>query len=263
MNNNKLTFNLCFFFVFFLFMAVQVNAAKTVDAFFDTIEKKTNTIDTVEVKVELTDKDVKTKASLTIKSPDKFSIEFKDGSIKVIYNGSQLWIYIDELKEVFYYKNPEKKSFFPKQLDFLSPKIIFVKLTRSTLKSMFDITLKEKRQLESDTHYDFTFKPRFFGMGKKILGANSYIITFSEEQGLPIAVTELGDDNKVQGQLKVMEYKINEEILDEQFSFKATPDIVVMPLATVIAQKLELYVDKVKDKASESLNSFKKLLWGN
>jgi outer membrane lipoprotein-sorting protein len=234
---------------------------KSVDSFFDSIEKKTNTIESVLVNVVLTNKNVTTKASLTIKSPDSFAIEFKDGSIQVFYNGNELWIYIDELKEVFYHKNASKKSFLPKSLDFLSPKTIFVKLTRSTLQSLFDISLKTKKQVEDDVLYDFVFKPRFLGLGKKLLGANSYIITFSEKQGLPIAVVELGENSKVQGELKVLEYKINQEIPDKYFNFKTNSDVVTLPLSTVIAQKLEQYVDRVKEKAHEALNGVKKLLW--
>ncbi|MDD3001825.1 MAG: hypothetical protein PHF29_08740, partial [Candidatus Riflebacteria bacterium] len=68
------------------------------------MEKKTETINSVSVDVELTnDKEIKN-AKLLIKNPDKFAIEFSDGSYKVYFNGTKLWIYIKELNEVFYHQ---------------------------------------------------------------------------------------------------------------------------------------------------------------
>ena len=252
-----------FFTISLLFLTNVVAAdVKTVDNFFDSIEKKTNLIDTVAVSVELTNNSsVTTKASLTIKSPDKFAIEFEDESIQVFYNGVELWLYIGDLKEVFYHKFNEKKNFMPSCLSFISPKKIFVKLTRSTLKSLFTIDFKEKKEVAEDSYYDFTFKPSFLGVMKKVLGANYYIITFSKKQGLPTSVIEMSEKDKELGRLKVVEYKINEEIPDKYFNYKVKAGTFTLPLSTVIAQKLEQYVDTVKKKTYEAIDSIKNIFW--
>ena len=118
-----------------LSFAEPLTASFTAEQLFDRMEKKTESINAIESNVELSDSVGTSAVTLRVKSPDKFSITFTDGSSSVFFNGSTLWIYINTTNECFFHTT-EKSSLWEKLGSFSSwfnPKMIFVNMTRGTL----------------------------------------------------------------------------------------------------------------------------------
>ena len=65
-----------------------LTASFTADQLFDRMEKKSESINAIESSVELSDSVGTSSVTLRVKSPDKFSITFTDGSSSVFFNGS-------------------------------------------------------------------------------------------------------------------------------------------------------------------------------
>lgn len=254
-------------FVFLFVCCLPLNAAETtqksiatitVDSLFDKMEKKTETINSVNVEVELTnDKEIR-RANLFIKNPDKFAIEFSDGSYKVYFNGKKLWIYIKELNEVFYHEAGANKFF--SKMDFINPRKIFTKLTRATLFTLFNIKLISQSKTNQEGEYVLDFVPKLEGLFDKIFNAKKYWITFSEKNYLPVKVVEFDKNGDQRGALKVLEYKINTEINDSRFNFIPDSKTSAIPLTVVIAQKVEQYLDDLKGKAVNTFKDIKDLI---
>lgn len=251
-------------FLFLFISCFSLNAAEpiqnniatiTVDGLFDKMEKKTETINSVSVEVELTNGNEASKARLLIKNPDKFAIEFSDGSYKVYFNGTKLWIYIKELNEVFYHEVAGNNLF--SKMDFINPRKIFTKLTRATLFTLFNIKLISQSKTNEDAEYVLDFVPKLEGVFKKLFNAKKYWITFSEKNYLPIKVVEFDKNAKQKGVLKVLEYKINTDLIDSNFNFVPDSKTALIPLAVVIAQKIEQYLDDLKGKAVDKIKNIK------
>ena len=110
-----------------------LTASFTAEQLFDRMEKNSESINAIESNVELSDSIGTSAVTLRVKSPDKFSITFTDGSSSVFFNGSTLWIYINTTNECFFHTT-EKSSLWEKLGSFSSwfnPKMIFVNMTRS------------------------------------------------------------------------------------------------------------------------------------
>ncbi len=246
--------------------AKPLPASFTVNQLFDRMERKSESIEAIESEVELCDDISTSTVTLRIKSPDKFSIIFSDGSSSVFFNGNNLWIYIKNLNECFYYES-ESSPFIDKWgiiMAVFNPKKIFVNMTRSTLSAFFSIeAVKREKMKDGDYHYNLKLTPKL-SIFVQIFELGCYEAIFSEKIYLPVKVIEYGSDNKIKSVLSVKSYKINEKIEDKKFEYENTTKADMIPISVVIMQKIEDYKDSIikkVDKAKEAVkNSF--LNWG-
>jgi outer membrane lipoprotein-sorting protein len=245
-----------------------LTASFTADQLFDRMEKKTEKIDAIEAKVELFDDISSSSVILRVKNPDKFSINFLDGSSSVFFNGSKLWIYIKSINECFFYSSEpstwwsQYKYYF---VSFFDPKKIFVNMTRNTLKTLFEIkALKREETTDGDYHYYLKLTPKLKDIFIQVFELGYYEAVFSEKIYLPVKVLEYDTKNKLKNTLIVKSYKMNEEISDDNFEYENTTNAILVPISIVIMQKFEDYKDKLVNKINETTESMKnKLLnWG-
>ena len=253
-----------FFFCSLSLMAEEPRySAKTL---FNTMEARTEKIDSIEVNVELCNSLFKKEVKLLIKGPDKFAIDFKDGSIKTYFNGKNLWIYIESIKEAFYHSSASEKSYFS-YWSWFKPARIFTNLTRKTLFTLFDVTLVKQHQTkELNKHgkpiveYTLKFVPKIRSVFKQVFGVGHYHMTFSSKNYLPVSVEEFCPKGKSRGKLTVKSYLINEKIDDKKFEFKAPPGTTLVPISVVLAQKLEecgkFITEKLTNAAKKMKNKF-------
>ena len=239
-----------------------LTASFTADQLFDRMEKKSESINAIESNVELSDSVGTSAVTLRVKSPDKFSITFSDGSSSVFFNGTTLWIYINTTNECFYHTT-EKSSLWDKLGSFSSwfnPKMIFVNMTRSTLKALFDIkAVKREKMSDGDYHYHLRMTPKMKEIFIQVFELGYYEVIFSEKLYLPVKVIEYSPEGKMKNTLRVKSYKINEEVPDENFVYKNSTNAVLVPISIVILQKFEDYKDKllkkIEDAKESALNS--------
>ena len=235
-----------------------LTASFTANQLFDRMEKKSEKINAIESSVDLSDSVGTSAVTLRVKSPDKFSITFKDGSSSVFFNGSTLWIYIKSVNECFFHTT-EKSSFWDKFSSISSwfnPKKIFVNMTRSTLQTLFKIeAVKREKMPDGDYHYHLRFTPKMKEIFIQVFELGYYEVIFSEKLYLPVKVIEYGSDNKYKSTLHVKSYKINEEVADELFNYNNTTGAALVPISIVILQKFEDYKDKLMKKLEEAKES--------
>ncbi len=238
-------------------------ASFTSDQLFDRMEKRSETINAIESEVELFDKVSTYSVILRVKSPDKFSITFSDGSSSVFFNGAKLWIYIKSLNECFYYfqeSSPwlDKLGFV---VSFFNPKKLFLNMTRDTLKTLFDIqAIKREDMPDGDHHYHLKLTPKFKEIVIDVFELGYYEAIFSEKNYLPVKVKEYNTKGDLKSVLSVNKYKINEEVPDKLFEYENTSDAVMVPISIVIMQKFEDYKDKIMKKLDETTESLKNKL---
>lgn len=235
-----------------------LTASFTAEQLFDRMEKKSETINAIESDVELTDTVGTSAVILRIKSPDKFSITFNDGTAAIYFNGSTLWVYIKSINECFFH-NQEKMSFWEKWSSFsawFNPKKIFLNMTRTTLNALFDIkSIKREKTTDGDYHYYVKMTPKMKDIFIQVFELGYYEIIFSEKTYLPIKVMEYSPNGKLKTTLYVKSYKMNCEVPDELFNYNNTTNATVVPISIVILQKFEEYKDNLMkkiDKAKES-----------
>ena len=235
-------------------------ASFTSNMLFDRMEKKSESITAIESNVELYDKVSTASVILRVKSPDKFSITFTDGSSSVYFNGKKLWIYIKNLNECFYHfsdSSPllDKWYFITSMFD---PKKLFVNLTRNTLSALFVIeAVKREKMPDGDYHYYLKLTPKLKGIFKEVFELGYYEAVFSEKLYLPVKVFEYDTNGVLKSSLTVKSYKMNENVPDEMFEYQNTTDAVLMPISIVIMQKFEQYKDTVMKKLEDAKNSLK------
>lgn len=235
-------------------------ASFTSNMLFDRMEKKSESITAIESNVELYDKISTSSVILRVKSPDKFSITFTDGSSSVYFNGKKLWIYIKNLNECFYHfsdSSPllDKWYFITSMFD---PKKLFVNLTRNTLSALFVIeSVKREKMPDGDYHYYLKLTPKLKGIFKEVFELGYYEAVFSEKLYLPVKVFEYDTNGVLKSSLTVKSYKMNENVPDEMFEYQNTTDAVLMPISIVIMQKFEQYKDTVMKKLEDAKNSLK------
>ena len=242
-------------------------ASFTSDQLFDRMEKKSETINAIEAEVELYDKISTSTVTLRVKSPDKFSIIFADGSSSVFFNGNKLWIYIKQLNECFYhYSEPspwyEKFNFIKSVFE---PKKIFMNMTRGTLKAIFEIeAVKRENTADGDYLYYLKLTPKFKDIFIQVFELGFYKAIFSEKLYLPVKVEEYDSKGDLKSILSVKSYKMNGEVPDNLFEYNNDTNAVFMPISIVIMQKFEDYKDKLMKKIDETTESLKKsfLNWG-
>ncbi len=235
-----------------------LTASFTADQLFDRMEKKSESINAIESSVELSDSVGTSAVTLRVKSPDKFSITFTDGSSSVFFNGSTLWICINTTNECFYHTT-EKSSFWEKFGSFSSwfnPKMIFVNMTRSTLNALFKIeALKREKMSDGDYRYHLKLTPKMKEIFIQVFELGYYEVIFSEKLYLPVKVIEYGPNGKYKTTLNVKSYKLNEEVSDDMFVYKNTTKANLVPISIVILQKFEDYKDKLMKKLEDAKES--------
>ena len=235
-----------------------LTASFTADQLFDRMEKKSESINAIESNVDLSDSIGTSSVTLRVKSPDKFSIIFTDGSSSVFFNGKTLWIYLKTVNECFYHTT-EKSSIWEKLGSFSSwfnPKMIFVNMTRSTLKALFQINaLKREKMPDGDYHYHLKLTPKMKEIFIQVFELGYYEVIFSEKIYLPVKVIEYDSNGKYKSTLSVKSYKINEEVPDEMFNYNNTTKANLIPISVVILQKFEDYKDKLMQKIEDAKKS--------
>lgn len=242
-------------------------ASFTSEQLFDRMEKKSETIEAIISEVELYDNICTSTVTLRVKSPDKFSITFSDGSSSIFFNGMNLWVYIKQLNECFYYY-PDNLSMFDKwtfALSLFNPKKVFMDLTRNSLNALFEIkAVKREKKSDGDYHYYLRFTPKLKNIFILVFELGYYEAVFSEKIYLPVKVMEYDDNNCLRSILTVKSYKMNEDIQDKVFEFENTTNARLVPIGTVVRQKFEDYKDKLMEKLDNAANSVKRNLfnWG-
>jgi outer membrane lipoprotein-sorting protein len=254
------------FIVSFLPQPVSGEPRYSAETLFNTMEARTEKIDSIEVDVRLSNSLCEKEVSLLIKGPNKFAINFKDGSIKTYFNGKNLWIYIASINEAFYHSSTAKKSYFS-YFSWFKPAKIFTNLTRKTLFTLFKVTLvnqvktKEINKFGKPfSEYTLKFDPKIKSVFKQVFGVGHYHMTFSSKNYLPVSVEEFSPKGHSRGKLIVKSYKINQKIDDKEFEFKAPPGTTLVPISVVLAQKLEecgkFITEKLTNAAEEMKNKF-------
>ncbi len=255
-----------FFSFSILFSTASVaneNTAITAENLFSIMESRTEKIDSITVDVLLENSLASKTVSLSIKSPDKFSIEFDDGSIKTFFNGKDLWIYLAAINEVFYYSATKDNSVLS-YLPWINPKRIFTNLTRNTLFSLFilDLIKKEVKVKKTDSspavvEYTLKLTPRIESVFKQVFDVGHYYMVFSSENWLPVGVSEFAPNGLLRGTLRVKKYEINHEIDDSFFNFNPPEGTPMIPLSVVFAQKIEEYSAFIVKKFSDAAQKMK------
>jgi outer membrane lipoprotein-sorting protein len=237
----------------------------SVKRIFDMMEKRTDKIDTLVVDVVLKNELHHKNCSLSIKSPDKFAIEFDDASIQAFFNGKKLWLKIAEIKEVFYHFT-DSNSFILSYIPLFNPAKIFTNLTRTTLLSLFDVELVETNMAENKKNQLFTLKftPKMKAVFKEVFSVGHYYMIFSDEDYLPVRVIEFNPEGLERGRLDVVKYRLNISLSSEHFEFVPPPGYALIPLKVVFAQKLEevgkFFVNKIGEAAGKMKDTI--LDWG-
>lgn len=230
------------------------------ESMFDRMEKNSDNYQAISTLVELQNSSSCKKVTLSIKSPDKFAIIFDDSSVRAYYNGQRLWVYVKSINEVFYHFS-DRESYFSSYFSLVNPKKIFTNLTRKTLFSLFQITpMDKKTQPDNSAIYRFKFVPHLKSLFKQLFAVGYYEMAFSDKNYLPVEVVEFDNNGRERGRLKIIEYRLNEQIADEEFNFEPPNGVVMVPIEVVVAQKIEEYARTVVDKIGQAAEKIKRSL---
>jgi outer membrane lipoprotein-sorting protein len=233
----------------------------TVEKLFDTMEKRSEKIDAMLARVRLSNLVASKTVALSIKSPDKFAIEFDDGSVQAFFNGQKLWIYVKVINEVFYHFS-ESQGFMSSYFNWFSPKKLFTSLTRKTLFSLFEVKLfKTESRDDSYTYYSLKFSPRMQSVFKNVFEVGHYHMVFSTRNYLPVEVVEFDSSGKERGRLLVLEYRLNEMLPDSYFDFNPPESAAMVPVSVILAQKIEQSASVIVDRLKDAANKIKNTLW--
>ncbi|EKD82636.1 MAG: hypothetical protein ACD_39C01173G0002 [uncultured bacterium] len=248
-----------------LMMPVTVPAAEdkviTAEKLFDIMEARSEKINAMMAQVRLSNLVASKTVILSIKNPDKFAIEFDDGSVKAFFNGQKLWVYVQVINEVFYHFS-ESQGFMASYLGWFSPKKLFTSLTRQTLFSLFEVTLfKSEVRADTYTYYWLKFTPRMQSVFKNVFEVGHYHMIFSTKNFLPVEVIEYGHSGKERGRLLVLEYRLNELLPDSYFDYTPPESASMVPITVVLAQKIEQSAAVIYDRLKEAANKVKDTLW--
>lgn len=249
--------------IFLAFMLSVVSCfaeqIKEVGPLFDAMEKRTEQITSIKVITELTNNIRNTQASLIIKSPDKFAIEFEDGSIKCYFNGVRLWIYVKAIEEVFYHFSDSQRSLMS-YLTWFSPRRIFTNMTRATLYSLFTVEMADYKPAAVDQTaniYTLKLTPRLENLFKQAFRIGYYHMVIADDNFLPIEVAEFWINGFERGRLRVVSCEINKEIDDSYFTFTPPPGTRMVPVQVVVAQKIQFYTHEVLNKLGDAAQKLK------
>ncbi len=250
--------------LFCLAQAVPVTASEkklvaslSVDSLFDSMEKCADQINAISASVILQNSAASKSVTLSIKSPDKFAIVFADGSVKALFNGKNLWIYVVSINEVFYHFS-ETGGFFGSYYSWFNPKKLFTNLTRKTLFTFFRVEMLKAEELsDSETIYHLKFNPKMESVFRSVFDVGHYEMAFSSRTYLPSHVVEFDRNGHERGRLQVVEYKMNDDIADSFFDFVVPDGVAMVPVTVVLAQKLEEYADAVVEKLGRAAEELK------
>lgn len=265
-----LIFLTCFFHVSLPAGALDMTPA----LLFTQMEENTDKIDSLRAEMILISGNILTRVSLAIQSPDKFAMEFVDKSLRVIFDGEKLQVYLESLNEVMTYDAAGSGGWVSDALrDWINPKKIITQVTRQTLFTLFNVemlsTTPETTFPGSGTMYladgyRMRFTPLASTVMKNLFDIGFYEIVFSKEHFLPNRVEEYAPDGKLRGMLYVLGYRINENLPKEMFTFNPPPGTKEVPLIDVIKDRLYHGKDLVIEKIDNFWESFKEKLgnWG-
>jgi len=270
----KEVFSLSMAIVFLLLLEPSVALDLTPGLLFDQMEKSTERIDSLEAEMILISGPVMSRVSLCIQGPDKFSMNFIDRSISVVFDGEKLWVYLASIKEVFTLDAASGGGWLGEALRrWVNPKKIITNITRSTLFSLFEITMTTPPETPASftgflsvasSAPNLRFVPLGSSFVKSAFEVGYYEIVFSPENFLPVRVTEFAPDGSLRGTLFVLGYKINQPIPKENFEFKIPPGVKEVPLIEVVKQRLEQGKDFLLEKVNDLFEALKKKMenWG-
>ncbi len=242
----------------------------TPELIFTQMEERSDKILSLITDVDLRSGERGVEVTLSIQSPDKFSMDFKDTTLQVVFDGEKLWIYIGSLNEVFTLDTSSSGNWVADALrDYVNPKKIVTQVTRKTLFAFFDVTLVSSGTAEipvgqASPTYRLSFVPRGQNLFKKIFDVGHYEMTFGSDTFLPRRVDEYTPDGALRGTLEVLSYRLNEEIPKERFEFKPPPGTKEVPITEVIVQKIDQGKDLMVEKLGDLLEHIKKKIsdWG-
>jgi outer membrane lipoprotein-sorting protein len=242
----------------------------TAGTVFNQMEERTDAIETLQSDLIMSSGPVSTRVHMVIQSPDKFTMNFLDRSIRVIFDGEKLWIYLQDLKEVFTMDTSTRDGWLSDSLrTWVNPKKIITQITRSTLFTFFDVRLipdsTEPGVIRSVSGYRMRFTPLGSSFFKRVFGVGYYDLVFSKESFLPVMVTEYEPNGNLRGILTVLEYRLNQEIPPDTFDFTVPPDVKEVPLIEVIKQKVEQETEGLFERLGGYMNeTFQNVnFWGN
>ncbi len=231
-----------------------------VEDLFDKMEKNTDNIQAMSALVELKNSAASKQVTLSVKNPDKFAIVFADSTVSAHFNGQRLWIHVKTINEVFYHF-ADSQVFSASYFSLINPKKIFTNLTRKTLFSLFNISpVSQEKDKDGSTLFTMKFVPRMKSVFKQIFNVGYYVMVFSDKNYLPVVVVEFDQSDKERGRLIVLEYRLNQEIADEEFNFVPPEGVVMVPITVVLAQKIEEYARSVVDRIGQAAESLKRSL---
>jgi len=244
-----------------LFPAVADDKSMTAEKLFDAMEKRSEKVNAMSARVELSNQSASKIVTLSIKNPDKFAIEFDDGSVMAFFNGQNLWIYVKVINEVFYHFS-ESQGFMASYFNWFSPKKLFTSLTRKTLFSLFEVSLiKSESRDDSVTFYTLKFVPKMKSVFKTVFEVGHYQMVFSTSNYLPVEVVEFDDKGKERGRLKVIEYRLNDLLPDSYFDYQPPVSAAMVPITVVIAQKIEESATAIVDRLREAAGKITDSIW--
>lgn len=245
----------------------------TPELLFIQLEERSERVESLEAKVELSSGVLRTTVNMAIQSPDKFSMDFAGGAMRVVFDGEKFWIYVAALFEVFTLESSGGGGWVSESLrDWVNPRRIITRLTRETLFSLFKITMlppgqeteglpvasgAEPMKTASETvsaspSYRLRFAPRSESWVTRLFDVGSYEMTFSGEYFLPQRVVELSPEGKPRGRLRVLSYRLNHPFPKERFVFIKPEGVKEVPISEILAQKAE----QSKDLLIESVGRF-------
>lgn len=251
--------SLIFFVLILTAVSCFAKQIKEVGLLFDAMEKRTEQITSIEVVGELSNNLFTSRARLMIKSPDKFAIEFEDGSIKCFFNGVRLWIYVKEIEEVFYHFSDTDRSIMS-YFSWFSPRRIFTNMTRASLYSLFTVEILGYQPAGADQTanvYTLKFTPRLKKLFTQAFQVGYYHMVIADDNFLPIEVAEFANDGLERGRLRVVSCEVNKEIDDSAFTFRVPPRTKMVPIRVVVAQKIQFYTHEVLTELGNAAHKLK------
>ncbi|MBF0409238.1 MAG: hypothetical protein HQM10_18000 [Candidatus Riflebacteria bacterium] len=258
---------ICLFIMLFCQAALAVEL--TPEILFNQLESRTEKIDSIESDLVVSSGTMSAKVTLAIQSPDKFSVDFHDVPVRVVFDGERFWLYIGLLNEVFVLDASSEGGWLSDNLwDWVNPKKIVTRLTRKTLFTLFDISvLKIDPQPDESVAsggIKIRLSPPKDGWLKKIFEVGYYDMVFSPETFLPVLVKEFNEDGTCRGTLKVLEYRINQKMPKERFEFIVPPGVVKVSAGEVIREKLDDGKEYIIEGIENMFRNFKKRIseWG-
>ncbi|MBF0543236.1 MAG: hypothetical protein HQM08_02325 [Candidatus Riflebacteria bacterium] len=268
----------CLVLLFLFFVCNTLFALDiTPELLFNQMESRTDQIESMEADLEISSGSLCALVTMAIQNPDKFSIDFHDTPLRIVFDGERLWLYIGVLKEVFLLDASSSGGWVSDSIrEWVNPKKIVARLTRKTLFSLFDISIlnivTETTDVATKSIDDplasntikIRLSPPMDGWVKKLFDVGYYEMFFSKETFLPVLVREFSENGVCRGTLKVLEYRLNKTMPKERFIFSTPADVTEIPMGEVIRQKLYDSKDYILEGIGNMFQSLKKRIseWG-